>query len=95
MARGTPAIGKRHQKTHTFCKRCGRQTFHIQKNRCASCGYPAARLRLYSGWGEKVARRRSTGTGRMRYLKSIARRAKNGFRAGTQAQPKVNKTQKK
>ncbi|NDW60199.1 50S ribosomal protein L37e, partial [Yangia sp. PrR004] len=26
---GTPAIGKRHQKTHTFCKRCGRQTFHI------------------------------------------------------------------
>jgi len=24
MARGTPAIGKRHQKTHTFCKRCGR-----------------------------------------------------------------------
>lgn len=46
MARGTPAIGKRHQKTHTFCKRCGRQTFHIQKNRCASCGFPAARLRL-------------------------------------------------
>ena len=46
MARGTPAIGKRHQKTHTFCKRCGRQTFHIQKYRCASCGFPAARLRL-------------------------------------------------
>jgi hypothetical protein len=40
-------------------------------------------LILDSGWGEKVARRRSTGTGRMRYLKSIARRAKNGFRAGT------------
>jgi len=24
MGRGTPSFGKRHQKTHTLCRRCGR-----------------------------------------------------------------------
>ncbi|KAM3134404.1 60S ribosomal protein L37 [Paramecium bursaria] len=80
MARGTPAIGKRHQKTHTFCKRCGKQAYHIQKKKCATCAYPASRTRMYSGWGLKVARRRGEGTGRLRYLKTVPRRAKNGFR---------------
>jgi len=37
--------GKRHNKTHTLCRRCGRTTFHIQKSTCSSCGYPAARIR--------------------------------------------------
>lgn len=31
-------------------------------------------------WGQKAKRRRSEGTGRMSYLKTIARRLKNGFR---------------
>ncbi|KAL4472651.1 hypothetical protein ABPG74_018600 [Tetrahymena malaccensis] len=65
MTRGTPAFGKRHQKTHTLCRRCD------------------------DGWGQKVRDRKGQGTGRMRYMKTIARRAKNGFRSGTQAQPKV------
>ena len=30
-------------------------------------------------------RRRTQGTGRMRYMKSLPRRAKNGFREGTTA----------
>ncbi|KAK0367057.1 60S ribosomal protein L37B [Friedmanniomyces endolithicus] len=33
-------------------------------------------------WSEKAKRRKTTGTGRMRTLKTIARRAKNGFRTG-------------
>ena len=37
--------GKRRNKTHTLCRRCGRRTFHIQKTTCSSCGYPAARIR--------------------------------------------------
>lgn len=33
-------------------------------------------------WGQKAKRRRTTGTGRMRYLKDLPRRFKNGFREG-------------
>jgi len=31
-------------------------------------------------WGQKAKRRKTTGTGRMRYLKDVSRRFKNGFR---------------
>eukprot|EP00361_Fabrea_salina_P004229 CAMPEP_0202426332 /NCGR_PEP_ID=MMETSP1345-20130828/716_1 /ASSEMBLY_ACC=CAM_ASM_000843 /TAXON_ID=342563 /ORGANISM="Fabrea Fabrea salina" /LENGTH=50 /DNA_ID=CAMNT_0049036715 /DNA_START=140 /DNA_END=292 /DNA_ORIENTATION=+ len=34
-------------------------------------------------WATKASRRRGEGTGRMKYLKTIPRRAKNGFRSGT------------
>lgn len=37
--------GKRRNKTHTLCRRCGRRSFHIQKSKCSSCGYPAATIR--------------------------------------------------
>jgi hypothetical protein len=46
---------------------------------CAQCGYPAAKLRSYE-WGQKAKRRKTTGTGRMKYLKEVSRRFKNGFR---------------
>lgn len=36
-------------------------------------------------WGEKAKRRKTVGTGRMRYLKDVSRRFKNGFQQG---QPK-------
>jgi large subunit ribosomal protein L37e len=74
---------------------------HKQKGTCASCGYPGAKIRhckiFYSfsllvlsllftvNWASKEKRRRTTGTGRMRYLKHLPRRAKNGFREGTVA----------
>jgi len=45
MSRGTPSFGKRHTKTHTLCRRCGRMSYHKQKSTCSACGYPAARLR--------------------------------------------------
>lgn len=33
-------------------------------------------------WGEKAKRRKTTGTGRMRYMKEVSRKFKNGFRTG-------------
>lgn len=80
--------GRRNDKTHTLCRRCGRRSYHIQKTTCSSCGYPAARKRTYQ-WGQKSIRRRTTGTGRMRHMKDLPRRFKNGFREGTQAAPRV------
>ncbi|KAE9555803.1 hypothetical protein FO519_001017 [Halicephalobus sp. NKZ332] len=79
MTKGTQSFGRRHTKTHTFCRRCGRSSYHIQKKTCASCGYPAARKRTYQ-WSIKSIRRRTTGTGRMRHLKVVHRRFRNGFR---------------
>merc|ERR1711959_813153 len=88
MTKGTTSFGKRHNKSHTLCRRCGRRSFHIQKKTCAACGYPAAKTRSYN-WGKKAIRRKTTGSGRCRYLKTLARRAKNGFREGTTAQKGV------
>lgn len=73
------ALKKQIQKTHTRCRRCGRTSFHIQKKVCAGCGYPSARLRHYN-WCKKMIRRKTRGTGRMRYEKDMPRKAKNGFR---------------
>mmetsp|Transcript_133937 Transcript_133937/g.244291 ORF Transcript_133937/g.244291 Transcript_133937/m.244291 type:complete len:163 (-) Transcript_133937:50-538(-) len=79
---GTPCMGKRHKKTHGICLRCGKRAFHYQKKRCASCGYPAAKIRSYE-WSVKAKRRKTPGTGRMKYMKTLPRRFKNGFREGT------------
>ncbi|OSS44557.1 hypothetical protein B5807_10832 [Epicoccum nigrum] len=81
MTKGTSSFGKRHNKTHTLCRRCGRRSLHIQKHTCASCGYPAAKTRKFN-WGEKAKRRKTTGSGRMRYLKTVNRKFSNGFRTG-------------
>ncbi|KAI0946968.1 hypothetical protein AcV7_009536 [Taiwanofungus camphoratus] len=53
---------------------------------CAQCGYPRAKLRSYE-WGQKAKRRKTTGTGRMRYLKHVSRRFKNGFRCVSISDP--------
>ncbi|KAI5295846.1 60S ribosomal protein L37A [Ascosphaera acerosa] len=58
-----------------------RRSFHVQKKTCASCAYPAAKTRSYN-WSEKAQRRKTTGTGRMRYLKTVDRKFKNGFQTG-------------
>merc|ERR1711998_374680 len=86
MTKGTPSLGKKHNKTHTLCRRCGRRSFHVQKKTCAGCGYPSARTRKYN-WGLKAVRRKGQNTGRMAYMKNLPRRFKNGFREGTQAKP--------
>ncbi|CAK7356695.1 unnamed protein product [Dovyalis caffra] len=43
---------------------------------------------LIYNWSEKAIRRKTTGTGRMRYLRNVPRRFKSGFREGTQAEPR-------
>ena len=83
QTKGTTSFGERHNKTHTTCRRCGKVSYHIQKSTCSSCGYPAAKIRNHTN--EKARGRRTIGTGRMRYMKTMTRRFKNGFREGTQA----------
>uniref|UniRef100_A0A9I9E9U8 Ribosomal protein L37 n=1 Tax=Cucumis melo TaxID=3656 RepID=A0A9I9E9U8_CUCME len=75
--KGTGSFGKRRNKTHTLCVRCGRRSFHLQKSRCSACAFPAAH-----NWSVKAIRRKTTGTGRMRYLRHVPRRFKSGFREG-------------
>ncbi|KAJ6862415.1 hypothetical protein NC652_039304 [Populus alba x Populus x berolinensis] len=87
MGKGTGSFGKRRNKTHTLCVRCGRRSFHLQKSRCSACAFPAARVRKYN-WSEKAIRRKTTGTGRMKYLRHLPRRFKTNFREGTQATPR-------
>ncbi|KAK8675980.1 hypothetical protein V6N13_034037 [Hibiscus sabdariffa] len=117
MGKGTGSFGKRRNKTHTLCVRCGRRSFHLQKSRCSACAFPAARKRKYQSyntclyigdyvngngngvscgclnidldnWSVKAIRRKTTGTGRMRYLRHVPRRFKTGFREGTEAAPR-------
>ncbi|XP_061182260.1 large ribosomal subunit protein eL37A-like [Saccostrea echinata] len=87
QTKGTSSFGKRHNKTHTACRRCGRRSYHIQKKTCASCGYPSPKRRHFE-WSEKAKRRRTTGTGRMRHLKIVQRKFRNGFREGTTPKPR-------
>jgi large subunit ribosomal protein L37e len=88
QTKGTTSFGKRHTKSHTACRRCGKTSFHIQKKTCSSCGYPSPKMRQYN-WGLKAKGRRTTGTGRMRYMKSMTRKFKNGFREGTVAKKQI------
>merc|ERR1719328_153761 len=84
MTKGTSSFGKRRNKTHTLCRRCGKVAFHIQKKRCAPCGSPDAKIRKYN-WSVKAKRRKTAGTGRTRYLSVVRQKFRNGFREGTVA----------
>jgi len=48
-------------------------------------------MRSYE-WGQKAKRRKTTGTGRMQYLKDVSRRFKNGFRENTVAKKRTKAT---
>jgi len=76
MTKGTSSFGKRIQKTHTACRRCGRISFHRQKKVCGGCGYGggSAKVRKYN-WSEKAIRRKTTGTGRTSHLRKVYTRA--------------------
>ncbi|KAL2294230.1 hypothetical protein Nmel_007955 [Mimus melanotis] len=45
-------------------------------------------LCILDNWSAKAKRRNTTGTGRMRHLKKVYRRFRNGFREGTTPKPK-------
>ena len=49
---------------------------------------------LLDNWSVKAKRRNTQGTGRMKYLKHVFRRQKNGFREGTTAKS-VKRAEKK
>lgn len=53
---------------------------------------PTKLMFFLDNWSVKAQRRRTTGTGRMKHLKIIQRRFKNGFREGVQAKSKKNRT---
>jgi len=53
----------------------------MQKQSCASCGYPRPKMRRFQ-WALKALGRRTQGTGRQRYLKVVQRKARSGFLTG-------------
>uniref|UniRef100_A0A8D1AEU0 Ribosomal protein L37 n=1 Tax=Sus scrofa TaxID=9823 RepID=A0A8D1AEU0_PIG len=53
QTKGTSSFGKRRNKTHTLCRRCGSKAYHLQKSTCGKCGYPAKRKRKYN-WSAKA-----------------------------------------
>jgi large subunit ribosomal protein L37e len=48
MTKGTPSkMGGK--KTHTMCRRCGKHAYHVQKRKCAACGFgETAKIRGYN-----------------------------------------------
>ncbi|XP_077670553.1 large ribosomal subunit protein eL37-like [Eretmochelys imbricata] len=87
MTKGTSSFGKHHSKTHTLCSRCRSKAYYLRKSTCGKCGYPAKCKRKYK-WTAKAKRCNTTGTDRMRHLKNVYRRFRNGFREGTTPKPK-------
>ena len=67
----------------------GRSNFHKQKKRDAQSGGGVHNKKRRYTWSTKSIRRRTTGTGRIRHLRHVNRKEKNGYRSGTQATPKV------
>ena len=75
-----PRTGARQQltltdpQTHSLCRRCGRRSMHKQHKTCASCGYPAAKLRSCAsefGAGPRRARIRRGGVTADRLFASV------------------------
>jgi len=54
MAKGTASMGKKSKgKSHIYCRRCGKKSYHVKKKVCSSCGFgKSARLRSYN-WQKK------------------------------------------
>uniref|UniRef100_A0A4X2LNP6 Ribosomal protein L37 n=1 Tax=Vombatus ursinus TaxID=29139 RepID=A0A4X2LNP6_VOMUR len=48
MTKGTSSFGKRRNKMHTLCHRCGSKAYHLQKSTCGKCRYPAKHKRKYN-----------------------------------------------
>ncbi|MBI4177603.1 MAG: 50S ribosomal protein L37e [Candidatus Aenigmarchaeota archaeon] len=58
MTKGTSSFGKHNKKTHMRCRRCGRYTYHLQKSKCAACGFGRSpKMRDYS-WRRKTVQRK-------------------------------------
>ncbi len=53
MSKGTPSFGKHHKTTHIMCRRCGTRSYHVNKKRCASCGFGATAKWKNPGWRKR------------------------------------------
>ena len=60
---------------------------HIFYSKLRAGGVSAVFVGGADNWSVKAIRRKTTGTGRMRYLKTVNRRFKNGFREGAYPNP--------
>ena len=89
MTRGTPAAGKKHTHSHCISRFSGRSNFHKQNKKDAQTGGGFHNKKRRYSWATKNIRRHRTGTGRMRHLRHVARKEKNGYRTGTQATKKI------
>lgn len=78
MSKGTASFGKKNKRNNEMCRRCGRQTYHKQKDSCASCAYPEPKMRTPGSL--KARRRRNVGTGRMRHMRKEMRAALSGHK---------------
>jgi large subunit ribosomal protein L37e len=38
------------KKAHTICRRCGKHAFHVQKRRCAACGFGETKKIRHYNW---------------------------------------------
>ncbi|MBW2999999.1 50S ribosomal protein L37e [Candidatus Woesearchaeota archaeon] len=54
MTKGTPSMGRRSgKKTHIYCRRCGKHTYHARKKECSSCGYGKTTKKRSYSWQKK------------------------------------------
>lgn len=58
MVKGTASQGRHQRISHIRCKRCGRHSYHIQKQKCSACGYPRAKIRNEAWRWKTVTRQR-------------------------------------
>ena len=50
---GTPSQGKKNKTTHVKCRRCGEKSYHLKKERCASCGFGKSEKQRGYAWQSK------------------------------------------
>ncbi|MBD3203782.1 50S ribosomal protein L37e [Candidatus Woesearchaeota archaeon] len=52
--KGTYSMGKKSgKKSHIYCRRCGKRSYHIRKKVCSSCGYgKSSKIKSYN-WQKK------------------------------------------
>lgn len=51
---GTPSQGKKNKTVHVKCRRCGETSYHLTKERCASCGFGESAKRRDYAWQSKT-----------------------------------------
>merc|ERR1711974_156271 len=87
MPKGTTANGKKNKRNHEICKRCGKNSYHKQKQTCASCAYPAQKWRRDLSTKTKEKRLtfskvqgKKSRSGNMTHIKNVVKRKKSGWR---------------